>query len=111
MNVILDNKEIPLEIMTTPNAISTGMMGREYLEGGMLFIFPDIAERSFWMKDCLMSLDIIFIIDNKVTKVHRDCPPCNENKCKSYYGIGNKVLEVPSGEYNLSQGERVKFTD
>ena len=111
MNVILDNKEIPLEIMTTPNAISTGMMGREYLEGGMLFIFPDIAERSFWMKDCLMSLDIIFIIDNKVTKVHRDCPPCNDNKCKSYYGIANKVLEVPAEEYSIESGDILEFTD
>ena len=68
MNVILDNKELPLEIMGTPNAISTGMMGRDNLEGGMLFIFPEIGERSFWMKDCLIPLDIIFIIDNKLLK-------------------------------------------
>ena len=47
MNVILDNKELPLEIMSTPSAISTGMMGREYLDGGMLFLFPEVSERSF----------------------------------------------------------------
>tara|TARA_R110000824_G_scaffold99615_2_gene237058 strand:+ start:2927 stop:3262 length:336 start_codon:yes stop_codon:yes gene_type:complete len=109
MNVIIDNKEIPLEIMKTPTAISTGMMGRESLEGGMLFLFREVSERSFWMKDCLISLDIIFIIDNKVTKVHRDCPPCNENKCKSYYGVANKVLEVPVGEYEISEGDILKF--
>ena len=109
MNVILDNKEIPLEIMTTPNAISTGMMGRDSIEGGMLFIFPDIAERSFWMKDCLISLDIVFIVNNKVTKVHRDCPPCNNNKCKSYYGIADKVLELHSGESEVSEGDILKF--
>ena len=39
MNVILDNKVLSLEIMSTPNAISTGMMGREKIDGGMLFIF------------------------------------------------------------------------
>ena len=39
MNVILDNKVLPLEIMSTPNVCSTGMMGREYIDGGMLFIF------------------------------------------------------------------------
>ena len=66
MNVILHNKEIPLEIMDTPNAIETGMMGREYLEGGMLFIFSNVSERSFWMKDCVMSLDIVFIVNGKV---------------------------------------------
>jgi uncharacterized membrane protein (UPF0127 family) len=111
MNVILDNKVLPLEVMSTPNAISTGMMGRENLDGGMLFIFPGVAERSFWMKDCLISLDIIFIINNKVTKVHRNCPPCHENKCESYYGVGDKVLEVQSGQYPIVEGQVLKFTD
>lgn len=109
MNVIIDNKEIPLEIMSTPLSISNGMMGREYLDGGMLFLFDDIAERSFWMRDCLIPLDIIFIIDNKVTKVHRDCPPCNEDKCKSYFGISDKVLEVPSNTYDIYQEQILNF--
>ena len=104
MNVIIDNKVLPLEIMSTPNAISTGMMGRENIDGGMLFLFPEIGERSFWMKDCLISLDIIFIINS-------NCPPCYTEKCKSYYGIANKVLELPAGEYNLSIGDVLEFTD
>ena len=110
MNVILDNKVLPVEVMSTPNAISTGMMGRENLDGGMLFVFPEVSERSFWMKDCLISLDIIFIINNKVTKVHRNCPPCYENKCESYYGIGDKVLEVPSRRYSIDEGDVLEFT-
>jgi hypothetical protein len=111
MNVILDNKELPLEIMSTPSSIRTGMMGRDNIDGGMLFLFPEISERSFWMKDCLIPLDIIFIIGNKVTKIHMDCPPCTEEKCKSYYGIADKVLELPSGEYNLSEGDVLEFTE
>jgi len=111
MNVILDNKVLPVEVMSTPNAISTGMMGRENLDGGMLFVFPEVSERSFWMKDCLISLDIIFIINNKVTKVHRNCPPCYENKCESYYGVGDKVLEVPSGLYSIVEGQVLEFTE
>tara|TARA_R110000765_G_scaffold87599_1_gene167924 strand:- start:493 stop:825 length:333 start_codon:yes stop_codon:yes gene_type:complete len=109
MNVILDNKEIPLEIMDTPNAIMTGMMGRESLDGGMLFIFNDVSERSFWMKDCVIPLDIVFIVKDKVTKVHYNCPPCKENKCKNYEGIANKVLELPVGEYDISQGDILRF--
>jgi len=111
MNVILDNKVLPVEVMSTPNAISTGMMGRENLDGGMLFVFPEVSERSFWMKDCLISLDIIFIINNKVTKVHRNCPPCYENKCESYYGIGDKVLEVPSRRYSIREGDSLVFNN
>ena len=110
MNVILHNKEIPLEMMTTPNAISTGMMGREYLDGGMLFLFTEVEERSFWMKDCLINLDIIFMVNDKVTKVHNNCPPCNKNNCKSYYGIANKVLEFPSGKYSIREGDILVFS-
>ena len=110
MNVILDNKELPLEIMDTPNAIATGMMGRENLKGGMLFTFDDVAERSFWMKDCLIPLDIAFIVKDKVTKVYYNCPPCNKNNCKSYSGIADKVLELPVKTYSIKVGDVLKFT-
>jgi len=111
MNINLDNKELPLEIMDTPNAITTGMMGRKYLDGGMLFVFPEISERSFWMKDCLISLDIIFIINNKVTKIYRNCTPCHNTKCRNYEGIGDRVLELSGGKYDVSEGDILEFTD
>ena len=97
--------------MSTPDSRSTGMMGREYLDGGMLFLFPGIAERSFWMKDCLIHLDIIFIGNNKINKIYRNCPPCVQNDCVSYVGIGDKVLELPAGEYGFGEGDLLEFTD
>ena len=111
MNVILNRKVLPLEIMSSPNAISTGMMGRKSLNGGMLFLFSDVAERSFWMKDCLISLDIIFIIENKVTKIYANCPPCLGDKCDSYYGVGDRVLEFTSEKYSIREGDTLEFTD
>jgi uncharacterized membrane protein (UPF0127 family) len=110
MNVILDKQVVPLEIMSTPNAISTGMMGRDVLDGGMLFKFSEVSERSFWMKDCLISLDIVFIVGNKVSRVHSNCLPCNENKCGLYSGVGNLVLELPSGKYSINSGDVLNFT-
>lgn len=97
--------------MNTPNSRSTGMMGREYLDGGMLFLFPEISEHSFWMKDCLINLDIVFIAGNKITKVYSNCPPCNETKCVGYVGLGDKVLELPSGQHTLLEGNTLEFTD
>jgi len=99
MNVILNNKEIPVEIMDTPNSISTGMMGRDNLDGGMLFLFDDIAERSFWMKDCLIPLDIIFMVRGQVSEVYENCPPCTVEPCERYVGLADKVLELNGGEY------------
>jgi uncharacterized membrane protein (UPF0127 family) len=85
-------------------------MGRDVLDGGMLFTFSGVGERSFWMKDCLVSLDIVFIIGDKVSRVHSNCLPCNKNKCESYSGIGNLVLELPSGRYTINSGDVLNFT-
>ncbi|MCL4743026.1 MAG: DUF192 domain-containing protein [Phycisphaerales bacterium] len=40
-----------------------GLGGREFIEpdGGMLFVFPTAAKRSFVMRDCPISIDIIFL--------------------------------------------------
>jgi len=55
-----------------------GLMGRASLpaDGGMLFVFPDNARRAFWMKNCLIDLDIIFLDGlGYVTAVHTMTAP------------------------------------
>jgi|TARA_R110000737_G_C14445305_1_gene462155 uncharacterized protein len=96
MKLTINNKVVPVEIMDTPEKISTGMMGRDSLDGGMLFLFDKADERSFWMKNCLIPLDIIFITGNKITKVHKNCEPCTTEPCESYTGFADKVLELAS---------------
>jgi uncharacterized membrane protein (UPF0127 family) len=104
--------QIPLEVMDTPNKRNQGMMGRKNLQGGMLFIFPHIQELSFWMKNCLISLDIIFIIDNNITHIERNALPCTYTHCPHYVGIGNKVVELPAGmveKMGVEKGDEVLF--
>jgi uncharacterized membrane protein (UPF0127 family) len=51
-----------------------GLGGREKLDdhGGMLFVFPDSRRRSFWMKGCLIDIDILFLDDRgRITAVHK----------------------------------------
>ena len=40
-----------------------GLSGRAHIpdDGGMLFIFPSEAERTFVMRDCLVPIDILFL--------------------------------------------------
>ena len=104
--------QIPLEIMDTHNKRSQGMMGRKNLEGGMLFIFPHVQELSFWMKNCLIPLDIVFIIDNTITHIERNAMPCTRENCPPYFGIGNKVVELPTGmaeRIGINKGDSVDF--
>ncbi len=40
-------------------------------DGGMIFVFPDSQVRSFWMPDCLVEIDLMFLdAQGRVTAVH-----------------------------------------
>jgi len=112
MKLIQKGYEIPLEIMKTPNQRNSGMMGRKSLNGGMLFLFPNIQELSFWMKNCLIPLDIVFMVNNKVTNIEKNVPPCSTSDCVVYRGIGNGVLELNVGEtdtLDIKKGDHLVF--
>ena len=39
--------------------------------GGMLFVFPKSEVRSFWMKNCVIDMDIVFVDgQGRVTAIH-----------------------------------------
>jgi len=61
--IYLNDKEIWVEIVRTPEERARGLMGRKHLaeDEGMLFIFEKEDYHSFWMKDTLLPLSIAFI--------------------------------------------------
>jgi uncharacterized membrane protein (UPF0127 family) len=52
-----------MELALGKDAIERGLMERDTLEPGtgMLFVFPDVRERQFWMAWCSMPIDVIFL--------------------------------------------------
>jgi len=52
-----------VEVVTTPEAQAQGLMFRKSLapDAGMLFAFGSNEPRSFWMKNTILPLDMIFI--------------------------------------------------
>lgn len=52
-----------VEIADDPGERSTGLMNRESLgeNDGMLFVFPEDTDATFWMKDTLIPLSIAFV--------------------------------------------------
>ena len=67
---------------------------------GMLFIYQAHSKQSFWMKNTLIPLDIIWINkDKKVVFISENAQPCKWYSCYSIKPTAEAkyVLEVNSG--------------
>jgi len=89
-----------VEIAKTNEEQTKGLMHRLDLKknGGMLFLFDNEKKASFWMKDTLIALDIIFINKNgSINKIHNNTRPKSLKRIKSK-GEVLAVLEINAGE-------------
>ena len=81
----------------------------------MLFIFEEERKASFWMKDMLIPLDMVWINkDFKVVHITKDIFPCEPDYCPSVTPPENVkyVLEVNAGvsdEIGLLVGDVLSF--
>jgi len=97
-----DGAVIKLELAETPEEHQRGLMFRPHLDAdrGMLFLFDQVAYPSFWMKDTLIPLDMVFLEPGgKVTDVAASVPPCQSEPCREYSPSkpSSAVLELNAG--------------
>lgn len=90
-----------------------GLMFREPLadDRGMLFQFPDVAERGFWMRNTPSPLDIIYIDPNgRIVSIVRNAAP-NSDEVLPSNGPASGVLELRAGraaEIGAQPGDKVR---
>ncbi len=88
-----------VEVARTDKERARGLMERRDLtaDQGMLFLFASAGDRYFWMKDTPLSLDIIFIgEDRRILRVAAGTEPFSERIIPSN-GPARYVLEVLAG--------------
>lgn len=110
VDITIGDKKYKVEIADTPEKQEKGLMGRKSLpeDQGMLFIYDEPQDLSYWMKDTLISLDIIFIDDDmEVVSVKQGQPmseePITENDVQY-------VLEVNSNS-GIEEGDQLVIED
>lgn len=61
--IVVDGKAVTVEVADEPVERNLGLMYRDALpaDRGMLFVYPDAKERSFWMKDTKVPLTIAYL--------------------------------------------------
>jgi len=106
---------LDIEIADNEYETQTGLMYRQSMEQNqaMLFIFPDEQNRSFYMKNTKIPLDIIYLNSNlEIVTIHKNAKPFDEtslpSETKSRY-----VLEVNAGLsdiWNLEVGDKIQYT-
>ncbi|MBM0742647.1 DUF192 domain-containing protein [Phormidium sp. CLA17] len=110
---------IQLEVARTVEQQSMGLMYRTALDAnrGMLFPFSPPRPVSFWMKNVVINLDMIFLRNGQVVSVSSNVPPCKSEPCP-FYGpkdAVDQVIELRGGraiELGIKPGDRllVQFT-
>ncbi|HYC94859.1 MAG TPA: DUF192 domain-containing protein [Sphingomicrobium sp.] len=104
-----------VEVARTAEEQRVGLMNRQQLapDRGMIFPFEDERIASFWMKNTLIPLDIIFVrADGSITNIEANTVPLSEEPVMSYEPV-RAVLEIAGGrsaELGIKPGDRVKWS-
>jgi len=106
---------VQVEVASSPQDRARGLMFRRKLSAnsGMLFVFPVEMNQPFWMKNTPLSLDLVFIGENRrIVAFIQDAKPQSSDsldaKTPALY-----VLEVPAGfvrRHGLSLGNPVELS-
>ncbi len=111
--VCIEKNCFKVDVASTPEERARGLMYQEALdsESGMIFVFDEEGNQTFWMKNTLIPLDIIWLDeDGKIVDIAHNVEPCILEPCKIYSPDepAKFVLEIAGGSADrlgISEGQ------
>ncbi len=106
---------IDVELAQEDSKRQLGLMYRDKMgqSQGMLFVFEDEEPRSFWMKNTVLPLDMIFVNGrNEIVTIHKNATPYSEQSYASTRPA-KYVVEVNAGfsdGHKISVGDRIAWS-
>lgn len=97
------NHKFHLQICVNDSERAQGLALKKIIAAdyAMLFPFDKAGEQIFWMKDMLIAIDIVWLLDNKIVFIEHNVPPPSPLvKNLPTYGSGylaDAVLEFKEG--------------
>ncbi len=114
--VSLGGERFTVEIAATPEEQARGLMFRNEMpaDHGMLFVYDREGPRSFWMKNTLIPLDILFFDGERRLINWHMAKPCRADPCRGYSADApaRYVLELNAGtaaRLDLKPGARLEL--
>ena len=108
------NHKFVVEVVRTPEEQAKGMMFRQSLapDRGMIFPHNPPREASFWMKNTLIPLDMVFIRpDGTIARIEANTVPLSLDPVSSGEPVG-AVLELAGGraaELGIAVNDKVDW--
>lgn len=102
-----------VEVADTDNLRRRGLMNRKKMavNAGMLFVFNEPHTASFWMKNTLISLDLLFIDETgTVKRIHHLARPGSTDPIPGGDGV-KYVLEINGGlsrRFGIVEGSLIR---
>ncbi len=113
----IGHAELTVEVARDAASRARGLSGRDALPGdaGMIFIFPSGGERTFWMKDTRIPLDILWVREGTVVGMEENVQPgagLSSAQLPRFHSPGpiDIVVEVNAGwarRMGVTVGDRV----
>lgn len=97
----IDGHLFKLEDALTPQQQAQGLMFRRALPQryGMRFVFDTPRLHHFWMKNCFVPLDMLFVHEGYIVDLVKNAPPCQLDPCPVYHSSqpAEWVIELEGG--------------